>query len=256
MNEKYGYEIWADQVRAEECGVAQWRPRFFMIGVRKDLMNRSNEGFDPFQMLQQLRPEFLQDKGLDAEHRVTVSQAISDLEVTGRELEPYPDNPRFRRLKYTHPQTPYQQMLHSPLNGETPDSLRLPNHRTATVQRYERIIEECRRGVGLTDQEKERLGLKKHSLVLLSPYQPAHTLTTLPDDFIHYSEPRILTVREMARLQSFPDWFEFRGKYTTGGPRRTEEAPRYTQVGNAVPPFVAELFGRVIDQMDNIFGEE
>jgi DNA (cytosine-5)-methyltransferase 1 len=82
--------------------------------------------------------------------------------------------------------------------------------------------------------------------VPLDGAKPSHTLTTLPDDLLHYSEPRILTVRELARLQSFPDWFEFRGKYTTGGKRRRHECPRYTQVGNAVPPLVAQALGNVL----------
>lgn len=71
-------------------------------------------------------------------------------------------------------------------------------------------------------------------------------MTTLPDDMIHYAEPRILTVRETARLQSFPDWFQFKGKYTTGGDRRTKECPRYTHMGNAVPPLLAEAIGRAL----------
>jgi len=80
----------------------------------------------------------------------------------------------------------------------------------------------------------------KHRTLPMSPIMPAPTLTTLPDDVLHYSEPRILTVREYARLQSFPDWFQFKGKYTTGGDRRKKDCPRYTQVGNAVPPLLAE----------------
>jgi len=71
----------------------------------------------------------------------------------------------------------------------------------------------------------------------------------LPDDYIHYSEPRILTVREYARIQSFYDWFEFKSKYTTGGNLRKKEVPRYTQVGNAVPPLFAELSGTVLKGM-------
>ena len=59
----------------------------------------------------------------------------------------------------------------------------------------------------------------------------------------------MLTVRESARIQSFPDWFEFRGKYTTGGHRRTQECPRYTQVANAVPPFVAEALGCTLKEL-------
>jgi len=75
------------------------------------------------------------------------------------------------------------------------------------------------------------------------------TLTTLPDDYIHYCEPRILTVREYARLQSFDDWFEFRGKYTTGGKARCHEVPRYTQVGNAIPPLFGEQSGEVLKEI-------
>jgi DNA (cytosine-5)-methyltransferase 1 len=55
-----------------------------------------------------------------------------------------------------------------------------------------------------------------------------------------------LTVREYARIQSFPDDFEFKGKYTTGGERRTKEIPRYTQIGNAIPPLFGEQSGLVL----------
>ena len=64
-------------------------------------------------------------------------------------------------------------------------------------------------------------------------------MVTLPDDFIHYNESRPLTVREMARIQSFDDDFVFQGKRTTGGHRRKMEIPQYTLVGNAVPPLMA-----------------
>lgn len=66
------------------------------------------------------------------------------------------------------------------------------------------------------------------------------TVLTLPDDYISPFENRILTVREMARLQSFDDSFEFLGKRTTGGQRRRIEVPQYTQVGNSVPPLLSK----------------
>ena len=75
------------------------------------------------------------------------------------------------------------------------------------------------------------------------------TVTSIPDDLIHYKEPRIPTVREVARIQSFPDWYEFKGKYTTGGERRKLEVPRYTQVANAVPPLFAEQVGVVLREL-------
>ena len=68
----------------------------------------------------------------------------------------------------------------------------------------------------------------------------------MPDDFIHYSAYRALTVREMARLQSFDDNFVFQGKRTTGGDRRKEEIPQYTLVGNAVPPLMAKAIANEI----------
>lgn len=81
---------------------------------------------------------------------------------------------------------------------------------------------------------------------------PSITVASLPDDFVHFSQPRILTVREWARLQTFPDWYVFHGKRTTGGRKRagdpdigdwSRELPKYTQIGNAVPVLLAREIG-------------
>ena len=101
-------------------------------------------------------------------------------------------------------------------------------------------------GKTLSKQVRDRLGMKKHTISVLARGKPSPTLTTLPDDIIHYSEARILTVRECARLQSFPDDFHFVGPYTTGSYRRRYQCPRYSQVGNAVAPRVAEFLGTLI----------
>jgi DNA (cytosine-5)-methyltransferase 1 len=87
------------------------------------------------------------------------------------------------------------------------------------------------------------LGTRKHSQRPLSWNAPSPTVVSLPDDYVHPEEPRTLTVREMARFQSFPDAFEFRAKETTGSLRRRFEVPQYTQVGNAVPPRMARAVG-------------
>jgi DNA (cytosine-5)-methyltransferase 1 len=135
------------------------------------------------------------------------------------------------------------------MNGTAPNSLRLARHTNIVKARFETILNTCRKGVTLSVADRNRLGLKKQCVVPLHPDKPSHTLTTLPDDFLHYSEPRILTVREYARLQSFPDWYEFKGNYTTGGNRRLRECPRYTQAGNAVPPLLGEFLGRMIVEL-------
>jgi DNA (cytosine-5)-methyltransferase 1 len=87
------------------------------------------------------------------------------------------------------------------------------------------------------------LATRKHSQRALQANQPSPTVLSLPDDFVHFSEPRTLTVREMARIQSFPDSFVFHSKETTGASRRRYEVPQYTQVGNAVPPLLARGVG-------------
>lgn len=72
------------------------------------------------------------------------------------------------------------------------------------------------------------------------------TMVTLPDDFIHPYFDRVLTVREMARIQSFDDSFVFLGKRTTGGEKRSQETPQFTQVGNAVPPLLARAIAEKV----------
>lgn len=92
------------------------------------------------------------------------------------------------------------------------------------------------------------IATRKHSQRALREDEPAPAQLTIPDDVCHYdmSQLRTLTVREMARFQSFPDWFKFRSKVTTGGTNRRFEVPQYTQVGNAVPPLLAKVLGESI----------
>jgi DNA (cytosine-5)-methyltransferase 1 len=96
-----------------------------------------------------------------------------------------------------------------------------------------------------------QLKSKKHSQKVLNPMKPSHTILTIPDDVVHYNteENRVLTVREEARIQSFPDHFIFHGKPTTGGYQREMETPQYTQVGNAVPPLLGHYVGKYIKKV-------
>lgn len=89
---------------------------------------------------------------------------------------------------------------------------------------------------------------KKRTQKALDGNNPAPAALSIPDDACHYDEKelRTLTVREMARIQSFPDAFRFRSKITTGGQMRRFEVPQYTQVGNAVPPLLGLAIGKCV----------
>lgn len=93
----------------------------------------------------------------------------------------------------------------------------------------------------LAKKELRKIGLdsEKRNYNVLKPDSQSPTVMTIPDDYIHFSSPRALTVREMARLQSFDDSFVFQGKRSTGGNKRKFEVPQFTLVGNAVPPLMA-----------------
>lgn len=94
--------------------------------------------------------------------------------------------------------------------------------------------------------KKANLESQKRNYTVLDPKGQSPTVVTMPDDFIHYSQHRAMTVREMARLQSFDDTFVFQGKRQTGGDKRKSEIPQYTLVGNAVPPLMARAIGNTI----------
>lgn len=246
--EALGYHIYKDYVHCEKFGVAQKRTRFIMIGVQRDLVV---EGYDPFVELNQMSAGFKKSKGLPV-GEVSVKDAISDLELTrrGAKLVHHSGSEQsgFKKLAYREPKTltPYQALMREGCNGNSPNSMRIARHRETTIEQFKFIQSICRPGLGLTDSERALVGTKKQVISVLDPNKPSKTLTTLPDDVLHYKEPRILTVRESARIQSFPDGYFFTGKYTTGGSRRTMECPRYTQVGNAVPPLLGEVLGQLI----------
>lgn len=244
-----GYEVKATLVDAARFGVPQRRSRLIAIGIRKDLSRWLDGGMGRiFRLLEKARSQQLCDLGLG--ETVSAVEAISDLEIGNRPLVECKDpmSPRgFLEATPGEASTPYQRLMRQGASG-MPDSMRLVQHREGVRERFERILKECPKGVRMSDEARLGYGLKKHRIYPMAPSDPAPTITTLPDDVLHYSEPRILTVRESARLQSFPDWFQFKGKFTTGGDRRTRECPRYTQVGNAVPPLLARAIGMTVLQ--------
>lgn len=249
LNEQ-GYVVGEMILDAANFGVPQRRERLVVIGIRSDVAKTLPWGcVGVFDRINAAGKAQLQKLG--SGRHVTVEQAISDLVVGSNlrtaDLVEYTRSGSRRgymQLDYAGPgRSAYQKFMNAGVAREQMDSMRLTRHRKDVRDRFKRILASCRRGVNLSEQDRMRFGMLKHRTVPMSPEQPAPTLTTLPDDILHFTDPRILTVRESARLQSFPDWFSFHGKYTTGGDRRKVESPRYTQVGNAVPPLLARAIG-------------
>jgi DNA (cytosine-5)-methyltransferase 1 len=241
--EALGYDVWLDILRAADWGVPQRRPRFVLIAAAKGTL----PGIDPMQRMRVARRAFLAARGLGPGH-TSASAAISDLEEG--DAEPCLDNEwghlGFKALSRSpHPATPYQLLMRS-RSPHQPSDLRLPRHGPASVERMQDIRDNSERGICLRPADRQRLGIRKRATTPLDPDAPSPTISTLPDDFVHYLRPRAMTVREHARLQSFPDWFSFKGPYTTGGSRRRDACPRFTQVGNAVPPLLAEALGEML----------
>lgn len=240
------YYVFSKTLRLSNYGVPQERPRFFMIAFRKGVFVKSSL-HSPFAALRKARDSFLTSKGLPL--RTSAKSAISDLEMLRNGTIPCPDCKGYQAIKYIGPRTRYQRVMQEGFSGTLSDT-RLAKHSELISNRFADIISYCKREgrlkTQLTNRAREQFGTKKKAIRVLDPGQPAPTITSMPEDLIHYSEPRTLTVRENARLQTFPDWFVFKGKYTTGGHRRRHEVPRFTQVANAVPPLIAEMFGTII----------
>lgn len=243
--EKLGYSVKSKLLIASDWGVPQRRPRFFIVAWKADGETEQS----PFEHLEIQRESFLRARKLPTKRPVTVGEAIGDLTISTATLVDNVDGgvSGFKQIDYKAPKktTGYLAQMRKGAKGNLSD-LRLAKHSDAVRQRFADILASCRPGHPLTVEDRKRYNMQKRSLIPLAENMSSRTITTLPDDMIHYLEPRILTVRECARLQSFPDSFKFHGPYTTGGDRRQHSCPRYTQVGNAVPPLLAEALGEML----------
>lgn len=237
------YDLASSVIQARNFGLPQVRPRFILVGAQKNLSAKCQvEAY--FDDMDHQVDNFLKERNLP--RKPTALDAISDLELTRNGTIPSLDSVGFEAIDYNGPQTSYQKAMRDGYDG-MPSDTRLARHRPDIRRRFEGIIRACREegrlNTTISADTRKLYGLKKMAIRVLDPSNPAPTITSLPDDLLHYSEPRTLTVRENARLQSFPDWFTFKGKYTTGGRRRRNEVPRFTQVANAIPPLLAEQLG-------------
>ena len=241
----FGYDVHGEVIDFAEFGVPQRRNRFIMVGVQKEL-NTSAQTF--FDLLKHNKEAFLKEKGLTSIN--TVEDAISDLlQANGQTT--CPDSKTFNSAFLGKCTTNLQKYLRNGISteGGIPNSHRFAKHGADVTDLFTRLLATAPRDKRIDGKDREPYQIKRRGITVLDKGVNAPTLTSNPDDYLHYSEPRILTVREYARLQTFPDWFEFKGKYTTGGEFRKVDVPRYTQIGNAIPPLFGELAGDILKKM-------
>ena len=189
-----------------------------------------------------------------------LADVIGDLDFTGWRDEPKADRHQ------TRPKGEFQKRMRPKARGcGSSTGIDGWNHGFEPLTDHEfsnhseRIVEKFKAMHENDGEVPEHLKTKKFSQRVVperwGDSKPSMTVTSLPDDYVHYARPRTFSVREWARIQTLPDNHLFAGKRTTGGSRRAgipsegiwdREVPKYTQIGNAVPPFLAEAIGRKI----------
>jgi DNA (cytosine-5)-methyltransferase 1 len=182
-------------ISADNYGVPQSRKRIFIVGTKK------NEYIFP-------------EKN---ESKVSLWEAISDLSLLENDFE---------SLKYeTHPENTYQKLMRK-------NSKNVKNHvSTNHSEKTKRIIGMVPEGKNYRSLPKSLQNTRKVHIAWtrLDGSKPSLTIDTGHRHHFHPKANRIPTVRESARIQSFPDDFIFLGTKTS----------QYRQVGNAVPPLLA-----------------
>ncbi|WP_029179117.1 DNA cytosine methyltransferase [Streptococcus suis] len=215
FEDNLGYDIHTELLNAKDYGVPQSRERVFLVGIRNDLLIKEGWEFPPPKVSKPL----------------SVSDAISDL--------PKLNNGEEKSFYDSKPNTKYQYLMR---DGER----RLTNHKNGTYGlRMLELMKLVKQGEGKNQINKlVDEGKASKELYLTSGYRnsygrlwwdkPSSTITnnlSTPSSLrcIHPKQNRALTSREGARLQSFPDSFQFYGSKTQVN----------IQIGNAVPPLLS-----------------
>ena len=237
-----GYSIKYKLVYAKDYGVPQNRPRVLVVGKRSDIQGKFIDEEDA--VLANYLPFPTSDYP-------DIHDIFSDL--IDRKFEYggvtafYPSPPKNKWQEQIRTLPNGKKIL---AKGDKLSEHQYSKHSDTVVERFSHMIAN-------NGEIPQHLRTKKFAQRLLPKKWgnkgPTITACSLPDDFVHYSQARSLTVREWARLQTFPDWYQFAGKRTTGGTRRAgnprknnfdREVPKYTQIGNAVPVKLAFKIGK------------
>ena len=206
-----GYNVDFKVLKASHFGVPQNRERVFFVGLKKDIFG---DKFFEF-------PEGSTDNIIGTEH------ALSDM--------PSLDNKEDNETYKCEPLNDYQKRLRG--TSETIKNHEVTNHTQQTIE----IIGMVPDGGNIKDLPEEYYSVRNYSSAFkrMNSQLPSTTIDCGHRNYFHYKENRIPTVRESARIQSFPDEYFFTGSKTS----------QYTQVGNAVPSMLSEVIGKQMKKM-------
>ncbi|MCK9379919.1 MAG: DNA cytosine methyltransferase [Sulfuritalea sp.] len=276
------YEVTPQVVDAADFGVPQTRKRLLFLGIRRSLHVQppvlkgtgatdcvalarfTNTRRPRYQLVIQNHLLSLRIgdalRNPDDATVVTAADALSDLAglPVGNRVDCVPI------IDLPMPTTAYQHLMRDGAT-DTISNVQVPrinrdtvlrlegipqggNHRDLADDLLERYITGQKWG---QDNGTGRLSRRHfYAYRRLHPGMWAWTLNTKADSVYHYSVARALSVREFARLQSFPDRFEFTTDPCKGMiPGRHDGGPahsRYRQVGNAVPPLLARAIAQAV----------
>lgn len=205
--EKLGYKVFLQVMCASDYGVPQNRNRAIFVGIKEDIVKNRQFEFP---------------KPLD--YSVTCFEALSDLP----NLDLEEDNTKY----ISKPMSEYQKEMRR-------NSFEVRNHeQTRHDAKTIFAISHVPEGGGIKDLPEEIRGNRKYSSLLrrMDRNKASQTIDTGHRTYFHYKENRIISVREAARLQSFPDDYVFCGS----------KQNQYKQVGNAVPPKMAYYLAKTI----------
>ena len=196
---------------ASDYGVPQSRKRVFFVGLRKDIFNDIYFNFD----------------NLPKANIISTQEAMSDLPkaVNHKNLIEY-------KTKATND---FQRRMRKNSKGLL--NHEITNHTQKTIE----IISQVPDGGGIKDLPEELYKIRNYNNAFrrMNSKLPSNTIDCGHRNYFHYEENRVPTVRESARIQSFPDTYVFRGSKTS----------QYTQVGNAVPPLLSEIIASEIKKL-------
>ena len=238
----YFIEIWC--LDAVNFGVPQTRERIFIVGNKL----KKKFGSPPVTHSRKSKNNNLNFAAPELHSTNSIGDAILDLPILkageGQEAQ-----------EYTYlPTTPYQRWARG--NQKYLYNHVAMKHTKRIVERF-KLIQEGSKLAEVPEEYKVRqrngngiLSKKEYNSNYrhLKSEEISYTIpASFYSSFIHPNQPRNITAREAARIQSFPDWYRFMGKRTIISSKLLQKKGRqdedflsqYNQIGNAVPPLLA-----------------